>query len=59
MKSYPEIRLIIKPAGVEKAQLLAANEKEQQAGLRLYQKLHKEISNFSRRIRRKLNEGSE
>lgn len=50
MESYPEIRIIINPAGVEKAQLLATNEKGQQAGLELYQKLHKEIYSFSKRV---------
>ncbi len=50
MGSYPEIRIIINPAGVEKAQLLATNEKGQKVGLELYQKLHKEICDFSKRV---------
>jgi len=50
MENYPIIRLIINPAGVEKAQLLAMDEKGQQAGVELYQKLHKEICGFSKRI---------
>lgn len=54
METSPEIRIIINPAGVEKAQLLATNEKGQQAGLELYQKLHGEIFNFTKRIGKKL-----
>jgi len=50
METYPEIRIIINPAGVEKAQLLATNEKGQLAGVELYQKLHKEICGFSKRV---------
>jgi len=50
----PEIRLIINPVGVEKAQLLAADEKGQKAGLELYQKLHKEICAFSKRVEKTL-----
>jgi hypothetical protein len=50
MEKNPEIRLIINPAGVEKAQLLADGEKGQKAGLELYQKLQKEICVFSKRV---------
>ena len=50
MSSYPIIRLIINPTGVEKTQLLAVNEKDQEVGLELYQKLHQEICGFSKRI---------
>lgn len=46
MENYPRIRIIINPAGVEKAQLLAVDEKEQLAG----EKLHKEICGFSKRV---------
>ena len=59
METYPEIRIIINPTGVEKAQLLAKNEKGQQAGLELYQKLHKEICGFSKRIGKILRRGTD
>jgi hypothetical protein len=50
MEKKTQIRLIINPAGVEKAQLLAEGEKGRKAGLELYQKLQKEIYGFSKRV---------
>lgn len=50
MQGYPEIRIIINPDGVEKAQLIAVDEKGQKAGLELYQKLCREINTFSKQV---------
>lgn len=54
METYPQIRIIINPTGVEKSQLLATDEKGQRAGVELYQKLHGEICSFTKRIGKKL-----
>ena len=55
---YAELHIIITPTGVDKIQLLAADDAGEVVGLELYQKTIQEIQRFTHRINEVLDEST-